>query len=389
MSSKKEIFKNHEYSYRTWVEISRRALRSNLRELKKFIGPETKILGVVKSNAYGHELHGFTRELTELGVDFIGVDSISEGHSVRAIDRKVPILVMGHTLPENMAIAARENMSVAISQFENLRYALAHAGEFKRKLKVHLKIDTGFHRQGFSPAEVPKAVSMLRGCKSIIVEGIFTHFAAAKDPAEPHDTDVQIERFEQALASVRAAFPNVLTHAAATGGAINYPHAKYDMVRMGIAMYGMWPSEETRRRFEKEIKLEPVLSWYSTIGEVKTVPAGESVGYNFTAKLTRDTKLAIVPIGYWHGYPRSLSNRAKVLVNGHPAPVIGTVSMDMVTVDVTDVPGRVRVGDKVTLIGTSRDKKYSVTADELGDLAGTINYEIVTRLNPLIKRNFV
>jgi alanine racemase len=368
--------------YRTWIEISSGALKHNYKVFRSFIGQDRLLLGVIKSNAYGHGLMTMARAYGELGMDWIGVDSIAEAKKLRSEGIKAKILVLGYTQPANFKDAVKQNISLTVSSFENLQ-ALS---QLRRKIKVHVKVDTGMHRQGFPILDLSKAIQTLKKSKNIIVEGLYTHFAAAKDPKDVKDTKYQIDMFEQAVIEFGSSGFTPICHAAATGGVINFPNSHFDMVRVGIGMYGLWPSEETQKAFQKKFNLKPVLSWKTIISEVKWVVKGERIGYNFTEKLTRMTKVAVLPIGYWHGYWRAFSSRAHVLVRGQRCRVLGRVSMDMVTVDVTDVPN-VKVGDEVILIG--RQGKNEITADELGYLADTSNYEIVTRLNPLIKKYYL
>ena len=183
-----------------------------------------------------------------------------------------------------------------------------------------------------------------------------------------------------------AGFETLIKHAAATSGAIIFPQSHFNLVRIGIGLYGLWPSKETKAAFEGKIKLEPILSWKTVVGQIRNLPKGSKLGYDLTETLSRPSKVAVLPIGYWHGFPRSLSSIGKVLINGKGAKVLGRVSMDMVSVDVTDVKN-VKVGDEAVIIGKSG--KSEISADDVAYLSDTINYEIVTRLNPLIKRMVV
>jgi alanine racemase len=239
------------------------------------------------------------------------------------------------------------------------------------------------HRQGVFVSEVPECLAILKKCKGIGLEGVYTHFASAGDPARPKETLGQLNLFKKALDIVEEEGFNPIRHCAATGAAINFPETHFDMVRIGIGLYGLWPSEETKLASERKIFLKPVLSWKTIVGEVKDLPKGSRVGYGFTGVVKRDSKVAILPVGYWHGYPVSLSSKARVLIKGQEARILGRVSMDMIAVDVSGIKN-VKIGDEAVLIG--KFGKNEVSADELANLAGTINYEIITRLNPLIER---
>jgi len=379
---------------RTWIDISTQAIAHNYKVFRELISSETKLLGVIKSNAYGHELFRFGIELQNLGADWLGVDSITEALALRKIGIKIPILVLGYTLPENFELAGVKNISLAISTFESIK-ALA---KVNKKISVHIKVDTGMHRQGFFVKDAQKVLQEISKLKNIKVDGVFTHFAAAKKPDSSHATEKQIAIFKQAAALVKKYHPKALAHAAATAGTLNYPESHFDMVRIGIGLYGLWPSEETKKRFVgrglKPIRsgritspyLQPVLTWKTIISETKTVEKGERIGYDYTEELKRDSKIAILPIGYWHGYWRAFSSKAYVLVAGIRCKVLGKVSMDMIAVDVTNAT-KAKVGNEVVLLG--KQGKEEVTADELGTIANTSCYEIVTRLNPLIKKNYI
>lgn len=368
--------------YRTWIEISSSAYKSNYKLFRNLLRRDCLLLGVIKSNAYGHGLMTTARAYRDLGFDWLGVDSISEALALRREHIDGKILVMGYTQPANFPAAISEKISLTISTFENLK-ALT---KVKKKIYVHIKVDTGMHRQGFSLLDISKVISVLKKNTHIVVEGLFTHFAAAKDPADSTDTDYQLKLFEQAVIEFKSEGFTPLCHAAATGGVINFPNSHFDMVRVGIGMYGLWPSEETQKAFQKKLPLRPVLAWKTIISELKWVVKGEHIGYNYTEQLHRMTKVAVLPVGYWHGFWRAFSSRAHVLVRGKRCRVLGRVSMDMVTVDVTDVPNA-KVGDEVVLLG--KQGKNEITADELAYLADTSNYELVTRLNPLIKKYYI
>ncbi len=367
--------------YRTWVEISKSAISHNIKTFKKHVGPSVKLLGVVKSNAYGHELISFSKTLAATGVDFLGVDSITEARTLRNNGIKKPILVLGYTLPANLALAADKNIAITVSTFENLK-AIASQ---KKNIAVHIKIDTGMHRQGFYINQIPEIIKKIKTAKNIHIEGVYTHLAAAKKPDSNRETEKQISNFKKAIVQIKKIYPHIITHAAATAGTLNYPEAHFDMVRVGIGLYGLWPSEETKNRFmsQTSIYLEPTLSWKTIISEVKAVEKGAKIGYDYTEIFSKKGKIAILPVGYWHGYFRILSGKSHVLIKGIPCKVLGRVSMDMLTVDVSNVPN-VKVGDEVTLIG--KQINQIITADELAKLSYTTSYEFLTRINPLIKK---
>lgn len=367
---------------RTWVEIDQSKVAHNYQLFRSLLKPGTKLMAVAKSNAYGHDIYQFAALMEKLGADWIGVDSIVEGEALRKNGIKAPILVLGYTLPEKFASAVEQNVSLAISTFEGLE-CLA-----KNPVKFHLKIDTGMHRQGFLPEQVPQVLEKLKelGVKPEQFEGLFTHFAAAKNPAFPGPTQSQLNKFNQVAELVKQAGYSPIRHAAATGGTIVFPESQLDLVRIGIGLYGLWPSLEVQQGYSEKVPLEPILSWRTVISEVKTIPAGEGIGYDFIEKLAAPGQIAICPIGYWHGFPRALSSIGHVLVNGEKAKVLGRVSMDMIILDVSKVKN-VKASDVVTIIG--RDGEQEISAQEMAAVSDTSWYEIVTRLNPLMKRVYV
>ena len=374
---------NQKHCLRTWIEINQQSLKNNYNIFRRLIGPKCLLMSVVKSNAYGHSLIDFSRATESLGVDWFGVDSIVEAESLRKAGLKKPILVLGYTLENKIETAFKNNISLTIFDFSTLEN-LKNIKIRGYKLKIHIKIDTGMHRQGFFVSEIPSVIKILKSQPTIILEGVYTHFSSAKNPAFPSTTLNQIEQFKKANSFFESAgFKGFIKHAAATSGTIIFPQSHFDLVRIGIGLCGLWPSKETEEAFRRQVKLKPVLSWKTIVGQIKSLPKGSKVGYDLTEMLNRSSRIAILPIGYWHGFPRSLSSIGKVLIKSNEVKVIGRVSMDMISVDVTDVKS-VKVGDEVILIGKS--KKSEISVDDMAYLNDTINYEIVTRLNPLIKR---
>ncbi len=371
---------------RTWIEINQQALKNNHNVFRRLIGPKCLLMSVVKSNAYGHDLIDFTRAAENFGVDWFGVDSIVEAESLRKAGLRKPVLVLGHTLQNRVEAAAKNRISLTVADFSALKN-LKNIKQRGAKLKIHLKVDTGMHRQGFFVSELPAVIKILKSQSAAALEGVYTHFASAKNPAFPAETLNQIEEFKKAVDIFESAgFSGFIKHAAATAGTIIFPQSHFDLVRVGIGLYGLWPSKETRAAFKDKMKLKPVLAWKTIVGQIKNFPKGSKIGYDLTEILGRPSRVAILPIGYWHGFPRSLSGIGKVLIGGHEAKVLGRVSMDMISVDVTNVRN-VKIGDEAVLIG--KQGKLEISVDELAYLSDTINYEITTRLNPLIKRIMV
>jgi len=369
---------------RTWIEVDTGALARNLGIFRGLLPPACRLMAVAKSNAYGHGLYDFVPAVERLGADWVGVDSIVEAATLREVGIRTPILVLGYTLPSLFEEAVRGDVRLTISSFENLAALLD--SPFRERLGIHLKIDTGLHRQGFLPADMSRLVGLLRErARSLKVEGVYTHFARAKDPEDTSTTRLQVEAFEKAAADISAVGFRPLRHACATAGALLHPEAHYDMVRVGIGLAGLWPSSKMRESFGGRLDLRPILAWRTLVSEVKSLPRGAGVGYDLSERLVQDSRVGVCPVGYWHGFPRSLSRRGEVLVGGRRARVLGTVTMDMIVIDLTDVPGAA-VGDVVTLVG--RDGADEITAVEAAARAGQSPYEFLTRLNPLIRKTY-
>jgi len=363
--------------YKTWIELSKKAVKSNIATFRKLVTEKVKILAVVKSNAYGHGLLDFSRLAEQYGVEGFCVDSIIEGIKLRNAGIKKFVLVLGATMTDSFAEAAANDLTVTISNLS----ALSAWQKAKVRPLIHLKIDTGMHRQGFYVDELKKAITIIkadkRGARALIT-GVLTHFASAKDINYPTYTNKQLGIFNQALGILeRSGFENLMRHAAATSGTLLGKKYHFDAVRIGIGLYGLYPSKELEMQLP-ELKLEPVLSWKSVISEIKKVAAGKFIGYDLTERLQCNSTVGIVPIGYWHGYSWRLSGIGEVLVGNKRARVLGRVSMDMIAIDLTHTRGK--IGTQVVLIGRQ------VPVEELARKIGTSYYEVITRLNPLIKK---
>ena len=367
---------------KTWIEIDRKALAGNVKVIRGLLTPNTKLWAVVKSNAYGHGLSTFSKTADTLGVDGFCVDSVIEGLKLRREGITKPVLVLGPTLAGLAKQATDPDITISIASIDALKQLVREISQPSRRPNVHIKIDSGMHRQGFYIEQLPQALAFIKK-HGIRVTGIFSHFASAKDINYPTYSQRQFITFERAVRAFHdAGFTDIVRHIAATGGTIINPAYHLDAVRIGIGLYGIYPSKELETQLSDTVKLQPILSWRSIISELKAVPKGEYIGYDFTEKTTRKTTLAIVPVGYWHGLPWALSGIGYVLVSGKRCKLLGRVAMDMVAVDTTGIKSK--VGSKVTLIGD--DKPETITAREMAGRANTTPYEIITRLNPLIER---
>lgn len=321
---------------------------------------------------------------------------MEEALLLRKAKIKNPILVLGCASPQDFKKAAAENISLTVSSFETIE-ALKNLFENKnnknKKIKIHLKIDTGMHRQGFLFSDLPKLAECCLDdpTAQVKIEGIYTHFSSAGDSKKRAVTLNQIKEFKKAIEFLeKQGIRPEIKHCANTAATVLYPESHFDMVRVGIGLYGLFPFGSLLRRSESgnrinKIKLKPALSWKTIISEIKNLPRGSKIGYDLTETLKKDSKVALLPVGYWDGVLRNLSSAGSVLIKGKRAKFLGRVSMNITVVDITGI--NAKVGDEVILIGKSG--KEEITATEVAAAAGTINYEIITRINPLIKRVYL
>lgn len=375
--------KQPEFMPMTWIHLDHQALRSNVEMIRRAMPASLDFMAVIKANAYGHGLIPTLEILEKTDVDWYAVFDFADALTIRERSLR-PVLVLATATEASFVIAAQKSITLTISTREALKALLSYT--YSKKLVIHLKVDTGLGRQGFTNADFGFVKTIVKKLpKNVVIEGLYTHFSATEEKSFDTYTMFQYTQIEQWRALLLELGHYPLVHAGATSGTLRFPHLPLDIARIGIGLYGLWPSRDVEKDTHS-VELLPVLSWYARITEVKSLPKGAKIAYNCTATLVRDSVVALLPVGYWDGLPRSLSNKGYVLVNGKKAPILGRVMMNMCVVDVTEC-GRVRVGDTATIIGA--DKRSVASAEEVAALAGTINYEIVTRINPLIPRVIV
>ncbi len=365
----------------TRAEIDLRALRFNYEGVRKRVGPDVRIMGIVKANAYGHGIIEVAKALVRFGIDYLGVGFAEEGIALRKAGITRPILVLGGVLGRQVSDFLQHRLDVTVSSVEIARRideAVAAAGG-GAKADVHLKIDTGMERIGVKPANAARFIDEVAGLKGIAVKGLYSHLATA-DEADKSFAFEQLRRFDSVVAGARRAGHDIpYIHIANSGALLDIPGSYHTMVRPGIMLYGVYPSKETQR----SVPLRPVLSLRSNIVFMKEVGAGTSVSYGRKYVTPRATRIATVPVGYGDGYPRRLGNAANVLIGGKPYPVVGTVCMDQLMIDV-GMDAALHVGDDVTLIGA--DGGAQISAWDLSDAVGTIPYEILTGIAARVPR---
>ncbi|MBV9102940.1 MAG: alanine racemase [Candidatus Eremiobacteraeota bacterium] len=365
------------------IEVDVPALRRNAAQLRTIAAP-ARFAAVVKANAYGHGLAGVAEAL-EREVDLFCVYRAQEGHEIRARGIETPVLVLGPVTPSELAGALEAHLAITLWDTQGYRDdVIRTARESGRPFPVHVKIDTGVTRFGL-PAE--RATAALREDlrePALGLEGVFTHLAAVEE-LESAFTTQQLERFETALRPLESELRRrgVRKHAAASAATMLFPELRLDLVRVGIATYGVWPSPETQDALRQPINLEPALSWRTELIVIQEVPAGTPVGYGCTFSTARPSRIGVLPIGYAEGIPRAASNRGAVLVHGRRAPIVGRVCMNVTMVDVTDIP-QAHPGSTTTLIGLDGEER--LRAEDWAAWCGTIGYEIVARLPAEIPR---
>jgi alanine racemase len=372
---------------KTWIEINRNNLLHNLEQFRKLIGEKTKIMGVVKANAYGHGLTEVAQAILDK-VDWFGVDSLAEALKLRQVAIKKPILILGYVELKDLREAVKNNISLTVYNKETIeKLGKIPIQNPNFNPKVHIKIETGTSRQGVGENEILDFVKFIKNYPSIEIEGLSTHYANIEDTTDSSFAMEQLaifSRVAEILKKEGVAAP--LRHTACSAATILFPETRFDMVRLGISMYGLWSSKETKavaKNKNIDLDLKPVLTWKTIVAQVKTVKSGTPIGYGLTERVSRDSRIAVLPIGYFDGYDRKLSSVGNVLIHGKRCKILGRVCMNIIIVDVTDLE-KIELENEVVLLG--RQGREEVSAEDLAQKIGTINYEVVTRINSLIPR---
>lgn len=365
--------------YRVWAEISLKAIRRNLGIVKETVGPRCKVLAVVKADAYGYGAVEVSKAIEGM-IDMLGVGDSTEAIELREAGIKVPILILGAIIGDEVEDVVRYDITPTIHSLVRLRHIEFEARRQKKRVKVHLKVDTGMGRLGASPENVLVLVKDIVKSKHLELEGIGTHFSSPKDR---EFTSTQLARFNEVTSAINALGIDIpLKHAAASFTLFRMPESRLNMVRVGFALYGM----SAEQFLDMGIVLEPALSLKSQVIFLKHVPSGTPISYERTFVTQRPSFIATIPVGYNDGFRRALSNRAQVIIRGKRAPVVGTVTMDYIMADVTDNPG-VRVGDTVTIVG--KDGAEEITLMELATLMKSIPYEVSCGLGKRVKKIYL
>ena len=369
---------------RIYAEINLDAICNNVRETMKTVGENVDVLAIIKADAYGHGALHTAKALSEMGITNFGVATAEEAMQLRknGIDGK--ILILNYTFEESYVKLIDNAITSTVFEYSHAKRLNDIAAILGKKTDVHIKLDTGMGRVGFVPSEESfETIRKICNLENITVSGIYTHFACA-DMEDKAMTFEQIEKFDSFCKRLEENGINIPTkHLCNSAGIMEFPSAYANMVRNGIITYGLYPSDEVDKT---KISLTPAMSIRSHIVYVKDAPADFTVSYGATYITEKETKIATIPIGYADGYPRSLSNKGRVLIKGKSAPIIGRVCMDQMMVDVTDIED-VKKGDVVTIVGTDGDEK--ITVEELADMSGSFNYEFVCNINKRVPRVYI
>lgn len=370
----------------SYIELSKSALKNNINFIRAKIGKEVKLSVVVKGNAYGHGIEEFVPMAEHCGVDHFSVFSGDEAYRVFQVKKKKSvIMIMGFIDDSDLEWAIRNKIQFYVFETGRLNAALKIAKKLNKQAIIHVEVETGMNRTGFTSGELDQVISVLKANpEHLAMEGLCTHYAGAESVSNYLRVQNQIKNFTEICKKFcDQDMPPKIRHTACSAAAINYPETLMDMARIGILNFGFWPSQET---FIQQIKnngvrsqdpLKRVISWKSKVMATKRVGQGEFVGYGTSFMASKDMDMAIVPVGYAYGYSRTLSNIGRVLIHGRRANIVGIINMNLMAVDIHHIKD-VKRGDEVVLIG--KQKKHQVSVASFSDLSNQLNYELLTRL---------
>lgn len=368
-----------------WIEISLPAIKRNIRAFRRIISGKAQIMGVVKADAYGHGAVEVANALREEGIKHFGVALVQEGVELRKNGIAEPILILGYTSEEDLRPALEYGLTFTIYNHAQAVLLNNIAGETEKSVPLHLKVDTGMGRIGFQPGKpAVQEIEKIAKLPYLRLEGIFSHQAWADNPQNDF-AEIQFRRFQDFVSLLRERGIDVpIRHIANSAATINFPSMHLDLVRIGISLYGLYP--DAQMAINPKIELHPAMQVKARLVQVKDVPAGIPLSYGCTFTTGRNSLIGTVPMGYADGIPRALSNNGEALVRGTRCSIVGRICMDQFMVDLTDV-GEGAVGDEVVFLG--RQGAEQISADEVAERAGTISYEIVTRMSPRMPRIYI
>lgn len=365
----------------TWAEVNLGNLAFNMRSFRRHVPPPTRLMAVVKANGYGHGAAEAGRAALAAGADWLAVALVEEGIRLRQEGLAAPILILGYLPPEGMSLAIHYRLTPAVADLNTFLLFEAEARRQRRKAGIHLKIDTGMGRLGPRAEDSQELIRLALSSAHLELEGVFTHFATA-DEKEKAFTLEQLDKFKEIVETIKKEKPQVIAHCANSAAAIEVPQSYLDMVRIGISLYGLYPSAQV----QPLLPLKPVMSLHTAVAFIKDVPKGAPISYGGVFVAPRPSRIATLPIGYADGLFRTLSGKAHFLTQGVRIPQVGRICMDYCMADVTDVPG-ITVGEQVVIFGSQGQE--TISADELARLAGTISYEILCAVSARVPRHYL
>ncbi len=373
------------HSHLTWVEIDKLALKNNLTSFQKLVGGRIKIMPVIKSNAYGHGLIEVSKIISGFS-EIFGVVSLQEADELRKSGFKKRIMVLSYFAPDELARVNLKNIILPVYSPTMAAQISSAAKKRKSTVSVHIKIDVGTSRLGVSAENSKNFFDQINKLPGLRIDGVFSHLADSEN-FDQKFTNLQTKIFSKTVELLESGgFKIKNKHLACSAAALINPVTRFNLARVGIGLYGLWPSEETKKLYTSKynsFKLKPALNWKTRIILIKKLDKGSCIGYGCAYKTKKQSVIGVLPVGYWDGYDRKLSNKGYVLIKGKKAKIVGRICMNMCMIDITGIGG-VRVGETAILIG--HDGSIKISAEEIAGLIGTINYEVVARINPLIPR---
>lgn len=370
----------------SYIELSRTAFHKNVNFLKEFVGDDVLFSSVIKGNAYGHGIEQFIPMAEACGIEHFSVFSADEAsRALLSCSEESHIMIMGMIANDELPWALENDISFYIFEKDRLEAAAEAANSLGKPARIHLQLETGMNRTGLSDEQLDECIKFIKDNRKLFsIEGICTHYAGAESISNYYRIQQQIKNYHRMLSHIeREGITPKRRHTACSAAALTYPETIMDMVRIGIAQYGFWPSRETYMHVLKNgnIKykdpLVRIMSWKSFVMSTKEVEAGDFIGYGNVYLASKNEKIATVPIGYSHGFGRNLTNMGRVLINGYRVPVAGLVNMNLLTINVTDVPD-VKKGDEVVIIGKQNGEEITVAS--FSEMSNYLNYEVLTRI---------
>ena len=376
------------------IELNQKAYQNNITFLKKMLGKKVIFSSVVKGNAYGHGIKEFVTMAYETGINHFSVFDVEEAKIVfDTLGNKVTIMIMGFVADDDLPWVIENEIQFFVFERYRLAMATKTAKKLKMKAKIHIEIETGMNRTGFAKRElINLSKYLIKEAKHLDFVGICTHYAGAESISNYMRVESQIKKFNEAVATFKSyGIEPKIKHTACSAASMMFPETQMDLVRIGILQYGLWPSPEVLVTYlnSKKKKIDPlqrVISWKSEVMNVKNVKSGEFIGYGTSFMAKKNMKIATIPLGYSHGYSRSLSNQGRVLIQGKRCGVIGTINMNMLSIDISEIE-HVKKGDEVVLIGNQGD--LSITVSSFGELNNLLNYEFLSRISKTIPRKII